>query len=205
MMRIVACLIATGFAMSAMATTQLHSHDWLMGTPLLPYGWYLGLEGGWSVISHKTYPASVDGSGPAYGGNVGYKFSPFTAVEANYIRYSNVNIKSAGDTVARDRFYSYGINGKVMFPLCSSGASLFGKAGISRLQSDLQIKNEALAASSGLIIDTGLHYATGLSVGLGAEYSFSPYALVNIQAGRVFGNKNTGDADLYSLGLSYIF
>jgi len=171
----------------------------------IPYGYYLGGSVGWAKIYDKNYSGSVSHSGLGAGINVGYKFNPFMAFEFNGTHYADTVIKDVNTTVARDSHYSYSAQGKLMFPLGSSGASVVGKVGVSRLQSNLKISNCGVAAQNGLTCQTVSHYATGLYLAAGGEYSVTPNLLTNIEIARAQGNSHTGDAAILSLGASYIF
>jgi len=171
----------------------------------IPYGWYVSANGGWSKVQHKNYPGPSSSGNGGVVGAAGYKFSPFLAVEGIYSSYSSVNIHSAGWTVARDRFYSYGLLGKVIFPIASSGFSLFGKVGVGRLISSLKVTNPALAAQNNLVFNSGTNGATGLYLGAGAEYSFTTNLLGNIQWLRLHGNRNTGNMQFVGGGFAYLF
>ncbi|MDR3490573.1 MAG: outer membrane beta-barrel protein [Gammaproteobacteria bacterium] len=171
----------------------------------IPYGWYLGGNAGWSKIDNKSYPGSNNYTGVGGSVNLGYKFNPFVALEVDGTKYANVVTQVASITVARDSHYSYGVLGKVMCPFGASGASLFGKAGISRLQSNLKVTNQAVATQYGVTFNSGVHYATGLYLAAGGEYSFTPNLLANIELASAQGNSNTGNAELLTAGLAYLF
>ena len=172
----------------------------------VPYGWYLEANLGKSVSSDKSLPGSVKHTGLGESANFGYKFSTYVAGEVGYTHYANTRIQAPnGANVAKDRHYSYDLAGKLMLPIGTSGIEVFGKAGVGRLNSNVTVTNAALAASSGYAFNSGTHSANGLLLGAGADYAIIPNLLVNAQWVRQQGSRNTGDMDLYSLGLAYIF
>jgi len=90
-------------------------------------------------------------------------------------------------------------------PIGTTGAEVFVKAGISRIQSNLTVTNYPAAAAGGLTFNSGTHISTGVYMGAGAEYSVTPNLLVNLQWARAKGSSKTGDGNLYSGGVAYIF
>jgi OOP family OmpA-OmpF porin len=173
---------------------------------VVPYGWYLEANVGASNASDKTYPGNVDNTGLGESLNLGYKFTPFVAGEVGYANYANSRIKtaSAGTHVAKDRHYSYEIAGKLMLPIGTTGAEVFGKLGVGRINSNVTVMDANAAAAAGYSFNAGTHSANGLYLGAGADYAITPNLLVNGQWARQKGSNNTGDLDLYSLGLAYI-
>lgn len=174
----------------------------------VPYGWYLEGNVGVSKEQNKKYPGpgTVKNTGFGWNVNAGYKFTPFVAAEIGYTHYADALIKnSAGTQAARDKHFSYDIAAKLMLPIAASGLELFAKVGAVRMNSNVTVTNAAAAAVNGLTFNTGTHTATNIYYGGGAEYAFTPYLLANAQWVRAKGSRATGDGDLYSLGLSYLF
>jgi hypothetical protein len=151
-------------------------------------------------------PSSSTNSGFGWNANGGYKFNPFAAAEVGYTRYADVRVRnSLGTNVASNSHYSYDIIAKGIMPIGTTGAEIFVKAGISRIQSNISITNYAAAAASGLVFKTGTHISSGVYMGAGGEYSVTPNLLINLQWAKAKGTSSTGDGNLYSGGLSFIF
>lgn len=170
----------------------------------IPSGWYLEANAGSTNLSNVTFPGPSSSSGIGGNANLGYKFMPFFAMEMGYTRYANTVIKnSAGTKAATDKIYSYDIAGKGIWPIMDTGFELFAKLGAQRLSSRVSLNNTAAASSIGL--SSSSHSATGVYFGAGAEYYFMPELAVNAQWMRAQGSSSTGNLDLLSGGISFMF
>ena len=171
----------------------------------VPYGWYVEGNVGKSNASNKSFAGVVKNTGLGESINLGYKFTTFVAGEIGVANYANTRIESStGANVAKDRHYSYDIAGKLMLPIGGTGAEVFGKLGIGRINSKVTVTNPSLAAANAYVFNAGTHSANGLYLGAGADYAIMPNVLVNAQWARQRGSNNTGNLDLYSVGLAYI-
>ena len=169
-----------------------------------PYGWYVEGNVGSTNVYNKSYPGSASTSGWGADINLGYKFMPYFSMEAGYNRYATTTIKnSAGTKAGQDKHYSFDLTSKGIVPLSATGFELFGKLGIERVTSSLTISNATAASGIGLI--SGNHSTTGVYLGAGAEYYFTPVLAGIVQWSRSIGNRSTGTLDLVSVGASYIF
>lgn len=188
-------LFALGVTTSAMAVMSV------------PYGWYAEGNAGQSRISQGyPHPSSSGSTGFGWGANFGYKFSPYAAGEIGYTHYATVKIRNVfGNYVADNSHYSYDIAAKGIMPIGTTGLEVFVKAGISRIQNHLNIVNYPAAAAGGLVFNTGTHISTGVFAGVGAEYSVTTNLLLNLQGTRAKGTSKTGDGNLISGGVAYIF
>lgn len=191
-----------------LAVAGLGSLVALLGTPSfaamsMPCGWFI--EGGWGS-SHQhsaNYPGYSSTSGSGVTANVGYKFMPFFALQANYTTYADAKIKDQfGTKAGTDSHYSYGLVGKGMVPLAATGVEAFGLLGISRINSHITVQNGNAAANIGLV--NSHHNANGLFLGVGAQYYFIPEVGIVGQWTRAQGSNSTGDLDLFSIGLNWI-
>ncbi|HVY53185.1 MAG TPA: outer membrane beta-barrel protein [Gammaproteobacteria bacterium] len=168
-----------------------------------PAGWYIEGNGGYSTVSSKSYGApNVRRSGMGWNLNLGYKLTNFFAAEAGYTHYFPTRVYN-GPKIGQDNHYSYDLAAKAMLPISDSSVNIFGKLGLARVHSDLNITNNSLA--SGLNLTTGARNVTGLYMALGMEYYFAPSIAANIQWARAHGDSQTGDLNLYAAGLSYNF
>jgi hypothetical protein len=170
----------------------------------LPYGWYLEGNGGSSHTSNTNYPGSTSSSGVGGNANLGYKFMPFFATEIGYTQYANTSIKNgAGTKAATVKNYSYDLSGKGILPVGSSPFELFAKLGVARVSAKTSINSSAAAAGLGLTSSN--HSATGLYYGIGADYSLLTALQLVAQWQRAQGNSTTGNLDLFSAGITFIF
>jgi len=168
----------------------------------LPVGWYVEPNVGISTIQSKSYKGSTN-SGIGYNLNAGYKFMPYFAAEIGYTHYYTTKVKSGGTTAGKDAHYSYDLAAKAMVPITDSGAEVFAKLGIMRLNDKVTISNSAVASSINL--NAGTHTATGIYMALGGDYAFTPEMAGVVQWARAKGNSNTGTMDLLSIGLTVLF
>jgi hypothetical protein len=169
-----------------------------------PFGWYLEANGGSAKLSNKSYPGSSSSSGIGGNANVGYKFMPYFATEIGYSQYPNTSIKnSVGTKAGSDKHYSYDLAAKGILPIAASGAEAFAKLGLSHLATSMSISNAAAASAIGL--SNTSHSATGLYMAVGAQYYFMPELAVVAQWARAQGNNSTGNEELLSGGVSFIF
>lgn len=168
-----------------------------------PQGWYIEGNAGLSTVSSKSYNApNVRRSGMGYNINLGYKLTTFFSAEMGYTHYFPTRIYN-GPKIGQDTHYSYDLSAKATVPISDTSVEAFGKLGVARVHSDVQITNASLA--SGLNLDPGTHNVTGLYMALGLAYYFAPSMAVNVQWARAHGNNQTGDLNLYAAGLSYNF
>lgn len=181
-----------------LATTPVHA---FISTP---YGWYLDLFVGATKISNSDLPGDESSSGIGGGGSLGFKFMPYFAAEIGVTRYTNSTIKDGlGVTAATAKRYSVDIAAKGILPFYDTGFEAFGKLGIGRIYNRVSIDNSTAARNVG--ISNSSHSSNGVYVGLGAQYFFMPEFSVIGQWARQQGDSATGTADLFSIGLSYIF
>lgn len=178
-----------------------------MGVAPLQVGWYLEGNLGVSKIGNVSYApnTAITSSGLGWNINGGYKFMPYFAAEIGYTSYAKGTINFNGSKVGKDQAQSYDLVGKAILPIQDTGGELFAKLGAARAKSHVTVTNASLLAGSGETLNTGQHNSTDLYFGVGADYSFIPNAAVNLQWNRVDGNSSTGNLDLFSLGLSYLF
>ncbi len=172
----------------------------------VPFGWYVGTNQGISRAYNKSYPgSSVKHTGYGFSFEGGYRINLYLAGEVGYSHYAATQINnSAGNQAASDSHYAFDLAGKLILPFGNTGAELYGKAGVARVKSNLGV-NAANAALNHLTYTPGSSCATGVYAAGGVEYAIIPHLLVNLQWARAQGNKYTGNMNLSSLGLSYIF
>jgi opacity protein-like surface antigen len=172
----------------------------------VPAGWYLEGNFGEAKAMGKSYPgvSSVKNTGKGWGVNIGYKFKPFLGLEAGYTRYAPTRLNSPVETVARDSHTAIDVAAKGILPIGCSGIELFAKVGVARINSQVGIIDGNGAAAYNLTFNTSSQSSTGLFVGGGAQYSFTPNIAANVQWEKAKGNSKTGSLQLLSAGISYI-
>jgi hypothetical protein len=168
-----------------------------------PIGWYLELNGGSTSISNVSYPGDSSSSGIGANANLGYKFMTYFATELGYSQFANTSVKTSGVQVGTIKHYSYDIAGKAIVPMGVTGLEFFAKLGVVKVNSSTNISNQALASS--INFGNASHTVIGPYMGLGAQFYFYPQFAINGQWARSQGNSSTGNLDLYSLGVSFIF
>jgi hypothetical protein len=174
----------------------------------IPYttAWYVELNPGYSAVNGVAYPGKVYHSG--FGGNItfGYKFNPYIGLDVGYTYYSDVRIKApTGQQVAFSQHYSYDMAAKLMLPIAQTGVNVFGRGGMGRIRSYTHVKNEAVANLNHYTFNAGVHTRTVPVYGAGAEYAILKNLEASMEWMRAQGNNTTGQLDLYSLGLTYLF
>ncbi len=168
-----------------------------------PQGWYIEANPGLSTVSSKSYDApNVRRSGVGFNIDLGYKLTTFFSAEAGYTHYFPTRIYN-GPKIGEDTHYSYDLAIKASLPISDSSVEAFGKLGVARVHSDVQITSPSYA--TGLNLYPGSHNVNGLYMALGLAYYFAPSIAVNAQWARADGNNQTGNLNLYSAGLSYNF
>ena len=172
----------------------------------LPAGFYVEGNMGQSKSMGKAYPSVslIKNTGKAGSINAGYKFLPYFGLEAGFTRYAATRLNSPVQTVARDSHTSIDVAGKVILPIECSGLELFAKAGIARIYSQIGVIDSAGAAAYDMTFNTSAQTSTGLFIGGGAQYYFTPNVAVNVQWERAKGNSKTGNLQLLSAGISYM-
>jgi hypothetical protein len=169
-----------------------------------PDGWYIELNAGSAHLSNDDYPGSTTSSGIGYNGNLGYKFMPYVGVEGGYSTYPDTKIKNeAGSRAADVRHYSYDLALKAILPVSDSGFEGFAKIGVGRMVSNIKISDAAVATPLG--VDNGSHSSTGVYMGVGAQFYFTPEIAVVAQWQRAQGNSSTGSEDLFGIGVNFLF
>jgi hypothetical protein len=194
------------FAMAAMFSTVAFSScgDYCGGYMSAPDGWYLEGNVGSAHLSNTNYPGSTSSSGIGANANLGYKFMPYGALEIGYTYYPNTNITAANDVKAAEvTHYSYDLAVRGILPIADSGAEAFAKLGAQRIVARVSIDDDAAADALGL--SSSSHSSTGLYIGVGGQYYFTPELAVVVQWQRAQGSSSTGTEDLFSAGLSFLF
>ena len=168
-------------------------------------GWYAEGNAGSQHMSNKSYPGNnASSSGLAGNLNIGYKFMPYFGMEIGYSYYNNTNINtSSGGKAGQDKHYSYDLAMKGIVPFADSGVEAFAKLGVDRINSHVTVQNQTAANSIGLTANQ--HSATGIYLGAGLQYSVMPELGLVVQWQRATGNSHTGNFDLFSGGIAFIF
>lgn len=171
-----------------------------------PCGWYMDGNFGYTQVSDTDFGSGSSTSNNGGGINIdwGAKFSRFFATEIGLTKYSDIKIlNAAGTQAAKDQYFSYDFVGKGMLPLAMTGIDLYAKLGIARINSKISVSNGPAAAGLGL--SSGTTTATGIYFGVGIQYEFMSRMPVMFQWMRAKGNSITGNIDLISIGVGYIY
>jgi hypothetical protein len=169
-----------------------------------PMGWYLEANGGSAKLSNVNYPGNSSSSGVGGNANLGYKFMPYVTAEIGYSLYPSSTISNAaGSKAATVKHYSYDLAARGILPMGDTGFEAFAKLGVQRITSNININNAATANNMG--VGSNSSSATGLYMAAGAQYYFMPELALNVQWARAQGNSSTGNEDLFSGGISFIF
>lgn len=176
-----------------------------MASLSIPNGWYIEGNGGSSKVNDYSTNGHVsNGGGLGWNVNAGYKFMPYLSAEIGYTQYAASKIEDQfGTTAAKNKHYSYDFTAKGVVPIVASGLEAFAKLGIQRSVSSISISDQT--AANNITLDSSRHSDTGLYMGLGAQYYFTPELAGIAQWARAKNNSNVGTFDLYSIGLSIIF
>lgn len=190
----------------ALACAALFMMNTAYATMPLPSGWYVEGNVGRSQQTDKSFPGDVKNTGFGWNINAGYKFTQYVSGEVGFTHYAETRIRAPGySTVATDQHYSYDLAGKLTLPILNSGIDIFGKAGVGRINSYTEIKNRAGVAANNYYFNTGVHSHTVPYFGSGLEFAIINNLMINAQWERAKGTNQTGDLDLYSVGLAFMF
>lgn len=171
----------------------------------IPNGWYVEANAGAVHFWNQDYD-SLSTKTDQWGANAnaGYKFLPYAALEIGYSYYPNTKVYDDADIkVATVKVYSYDIAAKAILPMVDSGFEAFAKLGVDRIKASASINEDAPASSTTHVNSSAS--ASGLYWGLGGQYYYTPEMPLIIQFQRAQGNNSTGNADLWSIGVSYLF
>jgi hypothetical protein len=178
-------------------------------TASFPSGFYVEGNVGSSKVTGKSYPGAtrISNAGTGWNFDLGYKFNPFLGLEAGYTSYANVKVKNSQLTTAyQSQQFAYDVAVRGTVPLGTSGIELFAKLGVARIYSKLKsVDYAALNIDPGMTIDnTSSKHANGPYYSGGVALYFMPCFSANVQWAAVRGNKQTGNANLVSVGLGYL-
>ncbi|MGO2474467.1 porin family protein [Vibrio litoralis] len=154
-------------------------------------GFYLGSGFGQSYFSDDDIAkeqinsnAETDTSSTSHQIYGGYYFNKIVGVEANYINYGDVKVKSGGQTFGKESVKSYSVAANIGYTF-DNGIRLFALPGLAYVDSDLTEDN------------VGFHFGTGV------EYTpnFLPHLSVRAiyQGDLFFSEEENNDGDAYSL------
>lgn len=152
----------------------------------------------------------------------GYNFNEYFGVETGYARYAQSTYKAnlQGNSTNSSIKYSLGaldVVGKGYLPLSNSGFNLYGLAGLARVSSQTQYKNQGgVPLAQGIVTPrTGTHtYSKVRPVyGVGVSYDIPQTNFVtNLEFSRIQGSGNMKtsqsaipSANMLTLNVSYNF
>lgn len=159
---------------------------------------------------------TFDDKDSGYGFLVGYRLTPYLAVEGNYVDLGKVTYRNSstgtfeGEPVALETSLTadtsgLGISVLGILPV-SYRWEVYGRAGVLIATNDLDI---FLTDGVGRVSDTTSESSTDLFGGAGLSFSFAEIYQARLEYQRVFdaGDEVTGegDVDLISLGITVTF
>jgi OOP family OmpA-OmpF porin len=156
-----------------------------------------------------TSSSSLDSNDTAYSLNIGYKFNPYFAVEGGYVDLGKYgfqsNVTAPAATTVNGSYKVDGVNLSAVgiLPL-NNGFSVYGKAGVFRAKTDLDVSSPGTVATS-----SASHHSTNPTYGLGAAYDITKDWTAKLEWNRYHevGDSSTGkdNIDLYTVGVAYNF
>ncbi|MGH8764416.1 MAG: porin family protein [Burkholderiales bacterium] len=185
--------------------------------------WYLEGDYGWSKHGMEgtdldrafatqgfTTSNSMDNKDQAWGLVLGYRFTPNWGIEGAYsdlgkFKYNGTVIAPAADTVSGDyQAKAWSLAGIGTLPL-GNGFGLYGKLGLHDTKAELSATSGTGAGPTG-----GTSSGTGLLVGMGATYDFTPAVYGKLgwdRYMRVGDDQKTGrgDLDVFGAGVGFRF
>ena len=152
--------------------------------------------------------SSVDNDKTRWGLNLGYRFHPNWAAELGYREFGKFaySTNAPGGTInGAYKTNAWSLSGLYLYPIPSSGFSLYGKLGLARTDTSLSVDSQ----SPGLTASGASGNRTGWLAGLGGTYDFARnwYARAGWDHYDRVGDSNTGrtDIDSFSLGIGLRF
>jgi OmpA-OmpF porin, OOP family len=167
--------------------------------------------------NYQSPATSADNKDQLYKFSLGYRFSPFVAVEGFYADLGNYNTRSTASrlvnttlvpgTVNADyKAKGYGVDLVLSAPM-SQVFSVYGRLGV------MQAKTEASFGSTGsigLAFNAGSKNRTAQHYGVGLQYDISPAVALRgeVESFRKLGDDSTGGelkVDAFSVGAIFRF
>lgn len=144
-------------------------------------GSYADINIGYSKITDLD---TSDVTGLGLNVNLGYKFMPFFGLEIGYTTYGASNSSFTGANT-----FDAAIKGIV--PFQEVGLELYAKVGPAYIQNSNS--------------DNGSDGITNIYYGFGGAYALTPTMLLTVQWTEAVGNSDTGNLQLLSIGVAYLF
>lgn len=195
---------------SSVTFAEVASETMSIGS-VIDFGPYLGVEGGLGLTNWKQSFSTNNDSGAVGRVFLGYDINKYFAIEFGYSYFFNqAKITRIASNDYKINTQSFDLVGKGKLPLTDKFA-LFAKFGVGCLLSNVR----AQTSPETTVGFAGNRSTINVVYGVGADYSFTPKVIANIEWLRVNGNlKWTGDGDLnklqrytdaFMLGLRYKF
>lgn len=170
----------------------------------IPWGWYIDFSVGITRLEGANHNSNINSGVNTGNINLGYKFMPYFGIELGYIQLADITIKTpSGVNVATSKNRSLDLAVKAILPLGSFEA--FAKIGIGVLQTHNVSNNSSVVSP----VPFGTRNRTGMFVGLGVQYYFTPNLAAQILWLRPnsSNNNNNGNGifNLYLAGVSFIY
>lgn len=180
-----------------------------------PDGWYAEGNVGVSHLSNGPTGTRNENLG-AYNINIGYKIVPYAAVEGGYTKYKNTKIVFNSENIADVSHYSYFIAAKGIWPVADTGFEVFGKLGVNHMRARATTNVTSITTTTPnppgppIVVVTPIDVSqsgnsTNFYVGIGGQINIMAEMAIVAQWQRAQGNNSTGNEDLYSIGIAFIF
>ncbi len=151
--------------------------------------------------------SSSDNGNTAYSINAGYRFNPNWGIEGAYTRFGEFNFNSttAADTLSgKYKASALSLAGVGYWPLTANW-SVYGKAGLARTSTDLDVSSDTGATA----VSNQSHSGTSFLLGAGLQYDFTSayFAKAGWDHFNSVGGDMTGkgNIDVYSVGAGVRF
>lgn len=175
----ISILMATGFAMTALAAAAASAAD---------NGLYLGASVGQSDVNIDSGPLQVDGDDTGFKLIAGFRPLDYFAVELNYVDFGDVESNGGNFKAESDAISAYAVGFLPVGPV-----DLFAKAGL--VNSDTSVK--------GAVGDAFKSDGTDFTYGAGVQFRF--LSLSARLEYEIFDVDDVDDLNLLSVGLTYTF
>lgn len=186
-------------------------------------GWYVGANLGRSDLKIDgtdldqvfadqglTTTATLDKHHSAYSLNLGYQANPYFAVEGGYVDLGKHSVSAdvsapAADTLGGSfRARGYDLSAVGILPI-DAGWGIYGKAGVFRAKTSLDVNSTGAVAVSG-----GSSHDTKPTYGVGVSYDFTRQIAGQLEWDRFHdvGDRDVtgrGNVNLVTLGVAYHF
>ncbi|OGT57620.1 MAG: hypothetical protein A3F14_04785 [Gammaproteobacteria bacterium RIFCSPHIGHO2_12_FULL_43_28] len=183
------------------APQQVANYFYQLGQSMSAYTldcghFYAGGNIGASSLHDKKNPGSnntVYQYGPGYSVIGGYQFNSLLGTEFGFTKYHDSREALGSTIIAKTEHYTVHLAATGRYPIMFDRWSLLGKLGLAYNYAQKMAIASGVAGSAGPL---SWYYA------LGVDYSLTKKIDIIALAAEAYGNRRTGSADLFSIGLN---